>query len=142
MADLDVTFFECEGGALSDKFHDFVDILETAFSSSVNQGQNFQTNFGFYQAHINELWRSVDNHAEGGSEDVVGDGSIFFGLIATLLLDAGANEYLGPVVIDGGPGCSSACRLFFSEAPENTVTEMYNLLATTFTNATAATSSN
>lgn len=126
VADLDITFSECEGGALYEKLFDFTAALKTAFAA--NLSGDFQSNFGFYEKTMAKLWREVQDEAAGDMENIFVTGPIFLDLLIELLRDAGADEYPGPVVTDGGSGNSSSCRLYFSKNPEATIQEAYSLL--------------
>ena len=123
VADLDITFSECEGGALYERLFDFTTALEIVFAA--NRSQDFQSNFGFYARILGGLWHEVQDDAAGGPENIVVTGPIFLKLLIELLRDAGADEYQGPVIIDGGPGNSTSCMLYFSKNPETTIQEAY-----------------
>ncbi len=123
VADFDITFNECSGGALHDIFDEFVSLLEELVVKKI---RNFPLPaFDTYKYHLDELIELAVDECDADEENVDVIGFAFFELIAEVLQDCGAEEYSGPLILDGGPGQSSANRLFFGAMPKEIVTSAF-----------------
>lgn len=131
VADFDITFNECGGGALYESFDDFVSQVEALVIKKI-RNESLPV-FSNYKRGLDDLIELAADKCDGDEESVDVINFEFFQLLCEVLQDNGAEEYPGSLISDGAPGQSSANRLFFGIKPYEIVTSSLSKLKTEIT---------
>jgi hypothetical protein len=116
LALIDQTFSECSGGYLCDRYHEFRELINTAFVRLLRKGGSKQRRRRADDLY--ELLRFARAAYSPGDEDVALDEYVLTRLIIELLAAAGGVRYPGPIESDGAPGYCSAWALFHAKNPQ------------------------
>jgi hypothetical protein len=117
VADLDLSFGECQGGALYEKMAEFSSLIEDAFLLHLNT--NTVPNSGKWE--LGELWEAANENFDPDEEYVALDSDIFQRVLIELLEDSGAFELPEGLMDTGGPGMTSSISLLFAEEPAKVI---------------------
>jgi hypothetical protein len=114
LAVLDRSFNECNGGYAYSRFHEFAERITETFERELKAGRKARK--PEEDGLVAELWEyAVEAYPE--SKEVELDDDVLFNLVAELFDDAGGEEYPGSIIVEGGPGYTSALTVFHAEDP-------------------------
>ena len=117
----DMTFGECNNGALWSQISSFEEAISKAFAAAFSK----HTIAKWANTDIQNLWDQ--SFAGFDPDDALPylETRPFFDLLRSTLIGAGAIEYRGPLIEDTGPGLSSLIRMLFAEDPDEAVNRAY-----------------
>jgi hypothetical protein len=117
VANFDMTFGECQNGAIYDRMDEFTDALDRAFLIHLTKGADPY----FSDMEIQCAWDSALENFEPEDETANIERGLVLQALASRLIDCGACELEGDFLDEGGPGMSSAVTLLFAENPSEVI---------------------